>query len=78
MSAANHRERLVDFLATLPVGGSLPGQDRLQLDSLALLQIITYLETEYAIRLSGLQLDPDDLRSVERILALIEKHGAKP
>jgi acyl carrier protein len=45
-------------------------------DSLALLQIITYLEQTYGIDLSDKGIDPWDLRSVDGILQFIARETA--
>jgi hypothetical protein len=70
----NPRERLLAFLASLPSArGSQPDARVLELDSLALLQVVTYLEQDYGIRLAEHDIEPDDLRSVDGILSLIER-----
>ena len=68
-----HEEQLAEFLRTLAPDGNLPQQGELALASLALLQVVAYLERTYGIRLSELDVEPDDLRSVAGILALIER-----
>jgi acyl carrier protein len=65
---------LTEFLSALAPGrGAPPEGGRLDLDSLALLQVVTYLEQTYGIRLAEWDVEPDDLRSVTGILALIER-----
>ena len=75
------RQDLVRFLreiqkAGLPVG-SLSDSDELVasglIDSLALLQIVTYLEDAYGIDFSDRGLDPEQLGSIGNILDLIEQ-----
>lgn len=46
-----------------------------ELDSLALLRVVTYLEDNYSIRLAEHRIEPDDLRSVDGLLHLIEQYG---
>jgi hypothetical protein len=71
----DRQEHLTAFLASITAGRNVPVRagGELQLDSLALLQVVTYLEHEYGIRLSDWDIEPDDLRSVAGILALIER-----
>jgi acyl carrier protein len=64
---------LMEFLKTLPGGDQ---SDALgQLDSLGLLQVITYLETTYGINLAKCHIEPDDLRSVTGLLGIVERWG---
>lgn len=77
---ASNRARLLDFLATirrpdrsldaLADSESLVGAGLI--DSLALLEIVAWLETEYALDFSERGVDPEQLASVGRILDLIE------
>ena len=46
------------------------------IDSLALLQIVTYLEQAYGVDFSERGIDPEDLRSVNSILDLIAREAA--
>lgn len=46
------------------------------IDSLALLQIVTYLEQTYHIDFNERGIDPEDLRSVNSILELIARDSA--
>lgn len=43
------------------------------IDSLALLEIITFLEVEFGIDFSATGVDPDELGSVAEILDLVER-----
>jgi acyl carrier protein len=45
-------------------------------DSLALLEIITYLETAYGVDFRERGVDPDDLDTIGKILDLIERETA--
>jgi hypothetical protein len=70
----DHRARLTEFLTSITAGRyPAPGRGALELDSLALLQVVTYLEHDYGIRLAGHDIEPDDLRSLDGILSLIER-----
>jgi hypothetical protein len=70
----DHRARLLELLASLSTEpGQYAGSGRLELDSLALLQVVEYLERNYAIRLADHDVEPDDLRSVDGIVSLIER-----
>jgi len=46
------------------------------IDSLAVLQIVSYLEETYAISFAEGGLDPEELRSMRSILALVERATA--
>jgi len=46
------------------------------IDSLALLQIITYLEQTYGIDFSEKGIDPGELRSVNAILEFVAREAA--
>ena len=69
------QRQLADFLNSITAGRTLPlgRHGEPELDSLALLQVVTWLEQQYGIRLSELDVEPDDLRSISGILALIER-----
>lgn len=78
------REELVRFLRSVqkpgrPIEG-IGDHDRLVgvglIDSLALLQIVTYLENNYDIDFSILGVDPEQLGSIASILDLIEREAA--
>lgn len=45
------------------------------IDSLALLEIVTFLESEFAIDLAGSGVDPTRLSTIPGILDLIEQHA---
>jgi acyl carrier protein len=66
---------LMEFLRSIaPPGCDLDLQaGQLELESLAILQVAVYLETHYGIRLAEHNVEPDDLRSVAGILALIQR-----
>ncbi len=74
------RQALLQFLRSIQRAGlpveSLPDEARLVqsgiIDSLALLQIVTYLETTYSLDFSTLGVSPEDLGSIGGILRLIE------
>lgn len=74
------RQALLEFLRTIQKAGlpveSLGERDRLVasglIDSLAILQIVSYLEATYSIDFSIRGVDPEQLGSVGNILDLIE------
>ncbi|MGD8376725.1 MAG: phosphopantetheine-binding protein [Acidobacteriota bacterium] len=76
-----HRARLIEFLRTIqrpdrPVDRVEDDQELLQhglADSLALLEIVTYLETNYGVDFVAQGLLPTDLSTVRAILDIIEK-----
>jgi acyl carrier protein len=75
------RLALLQFLRTIQKAGmpveSLSDTDRLVasglIDSLAILQIVTYLETTYGIDFSIRGVSPEELGSIGGILDLIEQ-----
>jgi acyl carrier protein len=85
MSASREERKgdLLRFLRTIQKAGSpvesLDERDRLVasglIDSLALLQIVTYLEANYSIDFSGPGVDPNHLSSIGNILDLIEQES---
>jgi acyl carrier protein len=78
---AIHRERLIAFLETirrpetpLDVIGDDDGLVTSGLiDSLALLEIISFLEVEFGLDFGERGVDPEELTSVSRILDLLEQ-----
>ena len=83
MTAAREERKgdLLGFLQTIqkagrPIG-SLGENDRLVasglIDSLAILQIVTYLESAYDIDFALLGVDPEQLGSISGILDFIDK-----
>jgi len=75
------RQSFVDFLRTIQKAGlpveSLGDGDKLVasglIDSLAILQIVVYLENTYGINFSANGFDPEQLGSIGSILDLIER-----
>ena len=80
-SREERKEKLLSFLRTIQKAGlpinSLGEKDSLVasglIDSLAILQIVTYLETTYEIDFSIRGVDPEQLGSVGGILDLVEQ-----
>jgi acyl carrier protein len=83
MSRDERRRRLTAFLETIRRPDveldTIDEQDGLVgsglIDSLALLEIITFLETEFGMDFSESGVDPDELSSIAAILDLIERRG---
>jgi len=81
MEPERRKTDLVDFLRTIQrpdfplqeIDGDLSLVESGLIDSLALLQIITYLEQTYDIDFRETGIDPGDLRSVNAILELIAR-----
>lgn len=78
-----HRERLIEFLRTIqkpdrPLD-TVAETDSLVasglIDSLALLEIVAFLEEQYRIDFAETGLEPDQLTSVSGILDLIEREA---
>jgi acyl carrier protein len=75
-----HKEDLLRFLHTIQKAGrpieELDERDRMVasglIDSLAILQIVSYLESTYDIDFSTRGVDPEQLGSIGNILDLIE------
>ena len=80
MSRTQYSEKLVDFLGTIrkpdaPLGALSESSSLVSaglIDSLAILEIIVFLETEFGIDFSEAGVDPDQLTSISGILDLIE------
>jgi acyl carrier protein len=78
---AQRKEGLVHFLGGIQKAGmpveSLGEQDRLVasglIDSMALLQIVLYLEQSYGMDFSVLGVDPEQLGTIGNILDLVER-----
>jgi len=76
-----HRLELIEFLSTIQRPDySLTAIDEESglvesglIDSLALLQIVTYLEQTYGVDFNERGIDPEDLRSVNSILEFIAR-----
>ena len=77
------REDLMAFLATIVRPGIDPSSfsdetnliDEGIIDSLAVIQIICYLEQSHGINLQATGVDPNDLGTVSGILGVIEQAG---
>jgi acyl carrier protein len=79
-----HRQKFVAFLGTIarpdtPLETLDDDAALIQsglIDSLALLSIIGYLESEYGIDFGERDVNPDELHSIARVLDLIEREEA--
>lgn len=84
MSRDDNKRRLIGFLETIrrPEAALDTMDERAGLvtsgliDSLALLEIITFLEVEFGLDFSATGVDPDQLGSIAEILDLVERRGA--
>ncbi len=81
--ADSKRERLLAFLEGIrrpdkPIS-SIRDDDNLVaaglIDSLAVLEIVMFLETEFSVDFSATGVDPTRLMSIPSILDVIERHG---
>jgi acyl carrier protein len=78
-----HRERVIDFLRTIqkpdrPLDTVAETDSLVEkglIDSLALLEIVTFLEEQYRIDFAAIGLEPEQLTSVSGILDLIEREA---
>lgn len=85
MDREQQKKQLINFLRTIQrpdfpldeIGEDLSLTESGLIDSLALLQIITYLEESQKIDFREKGIDPGDLRSVGSILALIVRETAE-
>jgi acyl carrier protein len=83
MSRAANRQRLLEFLDTIrrpdkPVASVGDDEHLVEaglIDSLAVLEIITFLESEFGVDFSATGVDPNRLATIPAILDLIEQHG---
>jgi len=84
MELEQRKTALIDFLRTIQrpdsplqeIDGELSLVESGLIDSLALLQIITYLEQIYGIDFREKGIDPGELRSVNAILEFIARETA--
>ena len=78
-----HRERVLDFLRTIqkpdrPLDTVAETDSLVEsglIDSLALLEIVAFLEEQYRIDFAVMGLEPEQLTSVSGILDLIEREA---
>ena len=83
MSRSANREQLLTFLETIRwpdvAAASLDDGDNLVdvglIDSLAVLQIVLFLESEFGINFASTGVDPGRLYTVSSILDLIDEFG---
>jgi acyl carrier protein len=84
MNREETRSVLLEFLDTicaedigsLDIDDSTPFEDSGLIDSLSMLEIVSFLETQFAIDFSRIGIDADHLGSVGSILDLIERTAA--
>jgi hypothetical protein len=67
------RAHLLDFLASLQPKRPAGPDALTELDSLDLLKVVMYLEETYGINLADHQVEPDDLRSLEGLLSIVQR-----
>jgi acyl carrier protein len=78
-----HRERVLEFLRTIqkpdrPLDSVAETDSLVEsglIDSLALLEIVAFLEEQYRIDFATVGLEPEQLTSVSGILDLIEREA---
>ena len=83
MSRQENKKRLVEFLRTIqrpdhPINAADERENLFRAglaDSLAILQIVSYLEQNHGVNLSERGVDPDELSSIGGILDVIEQDG---
>ena len=73
MKPADPRAHLMEFLGSLPSLRGRAGEELAVLSSLELLQVVSYLEKTYGVNLAKMRIEPDDLRSVEGLLAIVAR-----
>jgi len=78
-----HRERVLEFLRTIqkpdrPLDAVAETDSLVEsglIDSLALLEIVAFLEEQYRIDFAAIGLEPEQLTSMSGILDLIEREA---
>ncbi len=81
MNNQANRDKLIRFLKTIarPNAPRIDDHDGLVksglIDSLAMLEIIDFLESEFGIDFSETGIDPVELESIQNILELIERRA---
>jgi len=83
MDLDQSKQELIDFLRTIQrpdyPHAAIDEESGLVesglIDSLALLQIVSYLEQNYGVDFSERGIDPEDLRSVRSIIELIAREA---
>ncbi|MGH7348855.1 MAG: hypothetical protein ACREI6_02475 [Candidatus Rokuibacteriota bacterium] len=78
-----HRERVIEFLRTIqkpdrPLDAVAETDSLVEsglIDSLALLEIVAFLEAQYRIDFAAIGLEPEQLTSVSGILDLIDREA---
>ena len=84
MSRELHKQKLIQFLETIRrLDVRIDTVDEKEglvksglIDSLAIIEIISFLESEFSIGFSATGIDPGQLSSIERILDLIEQQSS--
>ncbi|MBF0160807.1 MAG: acyl carrier protein [Magnetococcales bacterium] len=84
MNTQANRQKLIQFLRTiarpdLPVDRIGDGDGLVKsglIDSLATLEIIDFLESEFKMDFSETGIDPLEIESIQKILELIEKRAS--
>ena len=84
MSRELHKQKLIQFLETIRrLNVSIDTVDEKEglvqsglIDSLAILEIVSFLESEFSIDFSETGIDPGQLSSIEKILDLIEQQSS--
>ncbi len=84
MSREENQARLLRFLGTISrpdrrIEAIDQNENLVQaglIDSLALLEIVTFLETEFGVDFADTGVDPGRLTTIPSLLDLIEQHGA--
>jgi acyl carrier protein len=70
---ADPKAHLLEFLASMRSNRNTQGDPLAQLDSLGILQLVTYLEITYGMNLAKCRVEPDDLRSLAGVLGIIAR-----
>jgi acyl carrier protein len=84
MSRDNIRKILLEFLDTicaddisaLGIDEDVPFEESGLIDSLSMLEIVSFLETRFSIDFSHIGIDADNVGSIANILDLIERSEA--
>ena len=75
--ASDSRQQLIELLRSFPALRDVDLEKPLELDSVDLLQLVTHLEQALGLDLEALDVDPDELRTLDGILKILDRHQVR-
>jgi len=75
--ASDSRQQLIELLLSFPALRDVDLEKPLELDSVDLLQLVTHLEQALGLDLEALDVDPDELRTLDGILKILDRHQVR-